>query len=447
MSSNLLPPGPRGLPIVGSLFDYFRDMLGFLLRTAQVYGDIAFFRLGSRPVYLLSHPDSIKDVLVTNHRNFQKSRALQRSKIVLGEGLLTSEGETHLRERRIIQPVFHHKRIKAYADVMTDFASKIGENWENGDVVDIHREMMRLTLAIVAKTLFGTEIKSGADDIGKSLTTIVNQFPRMLFPLSEYLDKIPLPSTHKFFNALETLDKTVYHLIEEGRKSKEDGDDLLSMLLSAQDEEGGQGLTDLQVRDEVMTLFLAGQESTANSLVWTWYLISQHPDVEEKLHNELDSHLGGRLPTVEDFNRLTFTRKVFSESLRLYPPAWTVVRRAIEDYQVDGYVVPSGSDIYMSQYVVHHDPRLFPDPFKFDPERWNQDQGSSLPQFAYFPFGGGPRRCIGESFAWMEGMMLIATIASKWEMHLVPGQTIVPKPLITIRPKYGMKMIMERRNT
>ena len=445
MSRNSLPPGPRGLPIVGSLIDYFRDMLGFLLKTAQTYGDIAFFRLGSRRVYLFSHPDYIKDVLVTNNRNFQKSRALQRSKIVLGEGLLTSEGETHLRERRIIQPVFHHKRIKAYADVMADFASRIGADWKNGDVVDIHREMMRLTLAIVVKTLFGAEIRSGADDIGKSLTTIVNQFPRMLFPLSEYLDRIPLPGTRKFFNALDTLDATVYRLIEEARKSKEYGDDLLSMLLSAQDEQGGEGLTDLQVRDEVMTLFLAGQESTANSLVWTWYLISQNPGVEHKLHDELDSVLGWRVPVVDDLKKLVFTRMVFSESLRLYPPAWTVVRRAVEDYRIDGYVVPRGADIYMSQYVVHHDPRFFRDPFKFDPERWIQKQASSLPQFAYFPFGGGPRLCIGESFAWMEGIMLIAAIASKWKMRLVPGQSVVPKPLITIRPKYGMKMIMERR--
>lgn len=446
MSRNSLPPGPKGLPAVGSLFDYFRDMLGFLLRTAQAYGDIAYFKLGSRQVYLLSHPDHIKDVLVTNNRNFRKSRALQRSKIVLGEGLLTSEGETHLRERRIIQPVFHHKRINAYADVMSDFAARIGENWENGEVVDIHREMMRLTLAIVVKTLFGAEIRSGADDIGKSLTAIVNQFPRMLFPFSEYLDKIPLPSTRKFFNALETLDNSVYQLIEQRRKSRVHGDDLLSMLLSAQDEEGGGGLTDLQVRDEAMTLFLAGQESTANSLVWTWYLISQHPQVEQKLHDELDSVLGGRLPEVDDLKKLAFTRMVFSESLRLYPPAWTVVRRAIQDYQVDGYVVPSGADIYMSQYVVHHDPRFFSNPFRFDPERWNPDPASSLPQFAYFPFGGGPRLCIGESFAWMEGIMLIAAIASRWKMHLVPGQNVVPKPLITIRPKGGMKMIMERRS-
>jgi cytochrome P450 len=445
MSRNSLPPGPRGLPIVGSLFDYFRDMLGFLLRTAQVYGDIAFFRLGSRQVYLLSHPDYIKDVLVTNHRNFQKSRALQRSKIVLGEGLLTSEDETHLRDRRIIQPVFHHKRIKSYADAMADFASRIGEDWENGEVVDIHRETMRLTLAIVVKTLFGAEIRSGADDISESLTTIVSQFPRMLFPLSEYLDKIPLPGTRKFFNALETLDKTVYRLIEEARESKEDRDDLLSMLLSAQDEQNGAGLTDPQVRDEVMTLFLAGQESTANSLVWTWYLISQHPDVERTLHDELDSVLGERVPGVDDLKKLVFTKMVFSESLRLYPPAWTVVRRVKKDYRIDGYVIPSGADIYMSQYVVHHDPRFFPDPFRFDPDRWNQNQGSSLPQFAYFPFGGGPRVCIGEQFAWMEGIMLIAAIASKWKMRLVPGQSIVAKPLITIRPKHGMKMIMDRR--
>ncbi|MDA2919769.1 cytochrome P450 [Desulfobacterota bacterium AH_259_B03_O07] len=445
MSDSSLPPGPKGLPIVGSLFDYFRDMLGFLRKTAEQYGDIAYFKLGPREVYLLSHPDLIKDILVTNNRNFEKSRALKRSKIVLGDGLLTSEGDTHLRERRIIQPVFHHKRIKTYADVMTDFSSKIGVHWENGEVVDVHTEMMRLTLAIVVKTLFGTEIRSDADDIGKCLTTIVSHFPRMLFPFSEYLDKLPIPSTRKFYDALETLDRIVYELIEERRKSKEDKDDLLSMLLSAQDEEGGEGLTNLQVRDEAMTLFLAGQESTANSLVWTWYLISQHPEVEERLHDELNSVLGDRLPSIDDLKNLVYTRLVFTESLRLYPPAWTVVRRAIEDCPVDGYVVSPGSDIYMSQYVVHHDPRFYPEPFRFDPERWTQDQSSSLPQFAYFPFGGGPRRCIGESFAWMEGVMLIATIASRWKMHLVPGQNIAPRPLITIRPKYGMKMIMERR--
>ena len=440
-----LPPGPRGIPFLGSLIDYFSDMLGFLKRVSDDYGDIVYYKLGTRKMYLLNNPEHIKDVLVTHNRNFEKSRALKRTKIILGEGLLTNEGEPHIKQRRTIQPVFHHERIKSYGDVMAQYASRVGDGWKNGELLNIHKEMMKLTLFIVSKTIFDSDMESKSDEIGECLTDLVTLFPQMIFPYSEYLDNLPLPANRRFQIAKDKLDSIIYRLIEERRASPGEKSDLLSMLLEAQDEEGGEVMTDLQVRDEALTLFLAGQESTANSLVWTWYLISTHPEVEKKVHEEVDSVLNGRLPTLDDLGKLSYTQNVFKEALRLYPPAWAVARHVKEDYEVGGYVIPAGADIFMSQYVVHRDPRLFREPDRFIPERWSTNETKDLPRFAYFPFGGGTRRCIGEPFAWMEGVILIATIASKWKMRLVPHQKIVPQALITIRPKNGMNMIMERR--
>jgi cytochrome P450 len=442
----MLPPGPKGLPFIGSLVNYFSDPLGFLTKIAQQYGEIVYFTLGSRRIYLLNNPEHIKDVLVTHNRSFTKSRALNRARIVLGDGLLTSEGDFHLRQRRIIQPVFHYKRIKSYGDVMAEYGSRTGVGWKNGDAVDIHGEMTRLTLAVVSKTLFDADVKSESDEIVKSLTDIVNLFPRFVFPFSEILDYLPLPGNKRGLLAVSRLDNVIYRLIEERRRDAGQKDDLLSMLLEARDEEGdGKGMSDRQVRDEAITLFLAGQETMANSLTWTWYLLSQNSGAEKKLHEEIDTVLGGRLPSVDDLGKLPYTHRVFKEALRLYPAAWTLARRAIEDYRVGGYTVPAGADIYMSQFVIHRDGRFYPDPLKYDPERWGAEEDSRLPKFTYFPFGGGPRRCIGEPFAWMEGVLLIAAIASRWKMSLAPGHRVVPDPLITIRPKYGLRMIVEKR--
>ncbi|MBI2487531.1 MAG: cytochrome P450 [Deltaproteobacteria bacterium] len=446
MPTLLHPPGPKGKPFVGSLIDFYRDILGFLTKSARDYGDISYFKLGPREAFLLNHSDLIKDVLVTHHRNFLRSRALERAKLVLGEGLLTSERDVHLRQRRIIQSAFHHKRIASYGKAMVDYASLMGERWQEGTTVDMNNEMMRLTMAIVAKTLFDADVESEAEDIGKTITVIIEMFPRTVLPFSEILDKLPLPSTRRFEKARERLDAIIYGMIEERRAKGEDRGDLLSMLLMAQDEEeDGRGMTDLQVRDEAMTLFLAGHETTANALTWTWYLLSQHPEAENRLHEELDTILGNRLPTVEDLDRLSYTRMVFAESMRLYPPVWAVARRAIDDYEAGGYVVPAGSFVFMSQYVTHRDARYYPDPLRFDPERWTPEQQASRPQFAYFPFGGGPRRCIGESFAWMEGILVLSTLARKWKAGLVPGHRVELKPLITLRPKYGMLMTLEQR--
>lgn len=446
MTTANYPPGPKGKPILGSLFDFRRDMPGFLAKIAKKYGDIVYFKLGPQRAFLLNHPDFIKDVLVTHHRNFLKGPGIERSKPLLGNGLLNSEGDFHLRQRRIIQPVFHHTKIATYGRVMVEYASNTSERWQEGATLDVHNEMMRLTLAIVGKTLFDADIDTEAGEISRAVNEFILRFPRSMLPFSGLMDKLPLPSNRRIKKSLQRLDSTIYRMIEQRRVSKKDRSDLLSMLLLARDEEGDRGgMTDLQVRDEAMTLFLAGYETMANALTWTWYLLSQNPEVEDQLHQELDTVLDSHFPTVEDFEKLFYTRMVFAEAMRLYPPVWTVAPRVREDYELGGYVIPADAIVFMSQYVMHHDPRYYPNPFRFDPERWAPEQQASRPPFAYFPFGVGPRRCIGESFAWMEGVLVIATLAQKWKMRLVPGHRVELQPSITLRPKYGMQMTLERR--
>jgi len=441
-----LPPGPKGLPIFGSLFDFYSDMLGFMSKASKEYGDVVYFRLFRQRAFLLNHPDLIKDVLVTHNRNFTKSRALERSKIILGNGLITSEGDYHLRQRRLAQPAFHHRRILNYGRVMVDYASKSCGQWQDGETIDLHREMMEVTLKIVAKTLYDTEVESETAEISNAVGVLMGMFPRLIFPLSEYLDWLPLPVNKRFEKSREVLDKIVYRIIESRRRSGEDRGDLLSMFLLAQDEEGDNSImTDLQVRDEVITLFLAGHETVANALTWTCFLISQHPETEKKILKELSDVLGNRSPGPEDMDNLTYTRMVLTESMRLYPPVWTMARRAIDDYKVGEYILPSKSVIFFSQYLIQRDPRFYDAPDLFIPERWTKDNENSRPQYAYFPFGGGPRRCIGEQFAWMEGILLLATLVKRWKMNLAPGQRVEMNPLITLRPKFGLKMIIEKR--
>jgi cytochrome P450 len=440
------PPSSLGKPFVGHLLDFRRDPPRLLSQLAREHGDLVHFKLGPQDIYLLNHPDFIRDVLVTHNRNFVKSRGLEMAKKFLGESLLTSEGEFHRRQRRLAQPAFHRQRINAYADVMTDHASRTRDRWQDGSTLDIWQEMMRLTLAIVGKTLFDADVESEAPEIGKALTDVMQLFERITNPLSGLLDKLPLPANIRWLKAKARLDSTIYRVINERRASGVDRGDLLSMLLLAQDEEGdGGSMTDQQLRDEAMTLFVAGHETTANALTWTWYLVSQHPDVEAKLHNEIDSVLAGKLPAAADVAQLRYTEMVFAEAMRMYPPAWVLGRRVLSDYPIGQYVVPSGAIVLMSPWVMHHDSRFFPDPFRFDPERWTPEQRESRPKFCYFPFGGGPRVCIGEQFAWMEGALLIATIAQRWKMRLAPGQVVEPKAMITLRPRYGMRMIVETR--
>ena len=447
MKTLLLPPGPRGLPILGSSFHYFRDILGFLIHMRKTYGEIAFFKLGRRKMYMVSDPEIVKDVLVTNNKNFSKSRALKRAKMVVGEGLLTSESDFHLKQRRMIQPVFLQKRISKYASIMSEHSHRISEKWKDGQVLDMHKEMMKLTFSIVVKTLFNSDIEKNPDEIGDALTAVMKQFTRLVFPYSEYLDKLPLPGVKRCNEALQKLDSTIYEFIEERRGNEDSYDDLLSLLLSVRSEQSDKaGMSDQQIRDEAITLFIAGQETTANSLSWSLYLISKHPEVEMKLYAEIKSVLGSRLPNMDDYNNLKYTKMVFTEAMRLYPPAWTVVRRALSDYKLKDYIVPAGADIFMSQYVIQRDAKYYSDPLEFRPARWENDFMKSIPKFAYYPFGGGPRLCIGEGFAWLEGVLVLATLISGWKMKLVQNGAVKPDPLITLRPKNGLKMILEKRD-
>jgi cytochrome P450 len=440
-------PGPRGLPLVGVLPQFRRNAAEFLGRMAHQYGDLVRLQVGPQTIFLVNHPDWIKDILVTHQSRFKKSRMLERARVLLGDGLLTSEGEHHKRQRRLVQPAFHRERLAGYAGVMAACAADARAQWRDGENYDVATEMMRLTLSIVTRTLFSADIGGEADEIGEALTQVFELFGVILLPFSEYLEKLPLPSVRRFQKARERLDRTIYRIIRERRESGTDKGDLLSMLLAAQDEEGSGGMTDSQVRDEALTLFLAGHETTANALTWTWYLLSQNPAAEAGFHEELDRVLAGRIPAMEDVAQLKYTESIFAEALRLYPPAWGVGRRALEDYPVGGYTIPARCVVLMSPYVVQRDPRWFPEPLAFRPERWmgGAPENADRPKFSYFPFGGGSRVCIGERFAWTEGVLLLATIGQHWRLRLAPGHRVETKPVITLRTKYGMRMVAQRR--
>ena len=444
--SRRFPPGPRQIFPLSGLLSYRKGPLPFFQNLAAQFGDLSFFRLGPQEAFFLNRPDYIKDVLVTSHSSFHKGLALQRAKRLLGEGLLTSEDEVHRRQRRLAQPAFHRSRIASYAGVMTTYGLQTSARWRDGDTLDMSAEMMQLTLGIVGKTLFDADVVSDAQEVGEAMTVVMDLFNTITIPFFELIQKLPLPQLRRFDAAKARLDAIIYRLIEQRRLAGEDRGDLLSMLLLAQDTEvDGGGMTDEQLRDELMTIFLAGHETTANALTWTWYLLSQNPEAETRLHEEIDRVLAGRVPGFDDVAKLKYTEMVLAESMRLYPPAWALGRLAMEDFEIGGYMVTKKSLVLMSQYVMHRDPRYFAEPFKFNPERWTSEARESRPQFSYFPFGGGPRRCIGEGFAWMEGILLIATIARQWQMRLVPNHPVVLKPVITLRPKHGMRMTVMRR--
>ena len=450
MAAALEAPGPKAFWPGRNTYSFSRDPLKFLARMAREHGDVVRFRAGPQRVFLLNHPDHVRDILVTHHERFIKGRALQRAKRLLGEGLLTSEGEFHRRQRRLAQPAFHRRRVNSYASVMAEFAAKTSARWRDGETLDVADEMMRLTLAVVGKTLFDADVESDADDVGASLTEVMGLFGYLMLPFSELLEKLPLPPRRRFERARARLDAVIYRIIEERRRGGADRGDLLSMLLFAVDEEGDKaGMTNEQLRDETMTLFLAGHETTANLLTWAWHLLAQNPEAESALHAELDSVLGGgRLPTAEDVPALRYTEMVLAETMRLYPPAWAIGRLAIEDHEVGGYRIPKGSLVLASQFLLHRDARFFPDPERFDPERFAPEAKDARPQFAYFPFGGGVRRCIGEGFAWMEATLMLATLARRWALRPAPGHAVEMQPRITLRPgKGGVPMTLERRES
>lgn len=440
----VFPPGPRSRYPFAHLVSFRRDTVGFLEEISR-YGDVAYVRMGPRHVYLVTDPELIRDVLVTNARNFTKSRGLEVAKAFLGNGLLTSEGEFHRRQRKLAQPAFHRERIAEYSRVMAQHADRMRGTWRDGEAMDVDHEMMRVALSIVAKTLFDADVEGEAKEIGEALAVMLDVFKMVSNPFAELLAKLPLPANRRFENAKKQLDTIIYRIIAERRAHPGERGDLLSMLMSAQDEDDGQGMTDLQLRDEVTTLFLAGHETTANAMTWTWYLLSQNPEAEAKLHAEVDSVLEGRLPGFEDLPRLAYTRMVMTEAMRLYPPAYAFGRKAIEPYRLGEYEVPAGGTILMSSYVMHRKAAYYPEPEVFSPERWTAEGIASRPKFSYIPFGGGPRVCIGEQFAWAEGILVIAAVAQQWRLRLVPGHPVALYPQITLRPKYGMRMVGERR--
>lgn len=444
-AQQIQPPTVKA-DLIGGHFRSFRKRPTEFLTRLAALGDVTTFRVGKVQAFLVNHPDLVRDLLVTSHSKFIKGRALQRAKTLLGEGLLTSEREFHLRQRRMIQPSFHRNRINEYAKTMIKFGEKMAHDWRAGEARDISEEMMRLTLWIVGKTLFSANVEDATNEVGKAMTTIISMFNFMLFPFSEILEKLPLPPIKRLKNARKLLDEVIYKIIDERRKSGIDTGDLLSMFLMAQDEETGSAMTDQQIRDECLTLFLAGHETTANALTWTFYQLSQNPEAERKFHAELDEVLDDKTIGPEDYPRLKYTEAVLAESMRLFPPVWTIGRLSTEEHEFNGYHVLPKSLVLASPFVMHHDERFWENAAIFQPERWEKisikEAGN---KFIYFPFSKGVRSCIGENFAWMEGVLLLAILSRKWKLSLMPEQKVALQPLITLRPKYGMKMKIEAR--
>ena len=445
MTAQDVPSGPRGLPFLGSLLAFRADPLGFVARAAHEHGDVVRYTMGGRHVYLLVHPERIKELLVTRQHDFVKGRGLEWAKRFLGEGLLTSEGELHTRQRRLSQPAFHTKRLPGYARAMTEHALDRRQRWKDGETLDLHAEMMALTLAIAGKTLFDADVEGEAAEIGASLATLMGQFSRFSLPYGALLEKLPLRSNREQARARERLDATIYRIIAERRRDSRDRGDLLSMLMAARDEQDGAGMSDKQLRDEAITLFLAGHETTANMLAWTFHCLAQNQAAERRLHEELERALAGRIPELQDLPALAFVERVLAETMRLYPPAWILGRRALREVELGGYRIPKDAYVLASPYATQRDPRFFPDPLRFDPDRFTPEAKAARHKFAYFPFGGGARQCIGEGFAWMEGTLLLAVLAQRFRLRPAPDARVVPQPLITLRPRYGMKMRAEAR--
>jgi len=420
-----------------------RNHLALFRRMAE-YGDVVQVRLGRQRLVLLNHPDDIQRMLATEQRNFVKGRALERVKILLGEGLLTSEAPRHLRQRRLMQPAFHRDRVAAYGAVMSEYARQTANAWQDGTAFDVHDEMMRLTRAIAGKTLFDLDVGHDPGGVQETIGLSLRLYRYALLPGGAVVEYLPLPFVRRVQRARARLNAWLADTIRVRRTEGGVRADLLSLLLAARDEDGS-AMSDEDVRDELVTLLLAGHETTAVALSWSWYLLSSHPLVQGRLHAELDAVLGGRPPTADDMARLPYLRRILAESMRLYPPAWIVERRALGDFLVRGARIPGGSLVYASPFLVHHDDRWYQDPERFDPDRWLSGRDGTRPKFAYFPFGAGTRVCIGEQFAWMEGMLILATIAQRWQLQHDFTHQVAMEPLVTLRPKFGMRMRVSRR--
>jgi cytochrome P450 len=432
--------------LFGSVFEPKGDAIRYLTKCSREYGDIVFFRFLGVPACYVNRPDYIESILVTQNNNFVKSKDYRAMRRVLGNGLLLSEGEFWRRQRKLIQPAFHQARIAAYADNMVGHTQSMLASWSDGQTLDIHEAMMHLTLGIVAKTLFDADVSHEAEDVDAALTVLMGKFLRQAGMALLLPSWVPLPTSWLLQRAVGRLDKVIYGIIERRRASGQMSGDLLSVFLQAHDDEG-KGMTDRQLHDEIMTLFLAGHETTANVLSWTWFLLGQNPEVEKKLSEELGQVLGGRVPTPADLPRLIYTDMILRESMRLYPPVWVIGRRALAPFRLGEYELPADTNVLISQLILHKDSRYFPEPLAFDPDRWsaNDPRAAALPRFAYFPFGGGPRVCVGAGFAMMEAVLLLSTIAQQFQIRIAAGQKVSMQPTVTLRPRNGIPVTLKRR--
>jgi cytochrome P450 len=447
-----IPSGPQGNLIMGNAMDLQRNILDFVTDVHRNYGSPARVRLLPNYYgYLLSDPANYKHILQENAATYSKEVLhFDILSLLIGRSVVTLNGNLWKRRRKMAQPAFHRQRINALTTTMTDITARMLTEWDaapENNIVDIEAEMTRLTLRIASKTLLNVEFEGDFDSVGLAFAE-VNKFmsSRWVNPFALWTAKIPTPGNRGYRDAMRTLDQAVYGIIAERRRTGEDPGDLLSMLLAATDENTGETLDDLELRDEVMTILIAGHETSSTALTWTWYLLSQNPEAEEKLHRELKTVLNGRMPTVEDLKSLPYTAMVFSEAMRLYPPAYVIGRKALLEDRIDGNEIPRGANLYLVPWVTHRREDLWDRPLDFDPERFTDERSAGRPQYAYVPFGGGPRRCIGDSFAETESRLILAAVAQKYRPVLCADQKVDPKPLVTIRPRYGMRMRLERRD-
>lgn len=451
------PSGPQGNFLLGSINQFSEDQPVFLLESAKQYGDLVYVRLAHMHTYLVAHPDLIREVLVTQSDKFEKA-PLDKQILgkFLGNGLLISDGAFHKRQRRLAQPAFHSKRIQNYAEVMADYANRIMAGWQNKAIVNVAEEMMHLTMLIVSKTLFDADAITGSGDTAETISSAMDDFQAV--SNRDYQRGFSLPSwiptaDNRLRNQAATkFNQVMEQIIAERRQTAVNGQitdtgDLLSMLMLSVDEDG-EFMDDAQLRNEVATLFAAGHETTSNALSWTWYLLAQHPEVEDKLHEELANVLAGRQPTLADLPNLPYSLQIIKESMRLYPPAWILNGRiALEDVEMGGHTIPKGSTIFVSPYVMHHLPQYFDKPEAFKPERFTPEFEKSLPKYAYMPFGGGARVCIGNAFAMMEAQLILATIAQQFRLELATDKPVQYKAQITLTPEDGIQMRLVERET
>jgi cytochrome P450 len=441
-----LAPSAIEVGPLGHMTPMREDALGFLLRARAAGGDLVRFRFGWLTGHLAAHPDHVRHILVEHARNYDKqTRGFEKVRLILGQGLLTSEGELWRRQRRIAQPAFHRDRIEALAPVMTraaeDLARDLAPLAARGEVVDVAARMMRVTLRIAGETLLSSDVTADADVVGRAVSLLLQEANERIMALVDLPFDWPTPRNVRAKKALDSLDAIVQRTIEERRRMQQKPNDLLTLLMDARDDETGERMSDRQLRDEVMTIFLAGHETTANAMVWTLHLLSKHPEAARKLRAELRDVLGGRAATAADVPKLVYTTRVIKESLRLFPPAWIIGRRAIADDTLDGRLIPRGSLVFVSPWVTHRHPDFWDNPEGFDPDRFTPERFASIPRYAYAPFGAGPRICIGGGFAMLETAILLGTLAQSIRFDLIPGREPELDPSITLRPRGGLPMV------